>query len=183
MTQVLPGLNVSNFVVPQMKLNLPGSFHYKILISSSDSYLSLRSGFLTYIDLAIDNSRIGRINGGELVRANFIRSSEDGACGQASSLNVCFGNALEYTICCPVIAEGLKVEGVVKPALSTNALSVSIVSLEVYMKGFLLQDSTGVERSAWFESFNWTFDWNSERQVCLEGDKQQGEKIDGEHSE
>jgi hypothetical protein len=46
------------------------------------------------------------------------------------------------------------------------------------MKGFLLQDSTGVERSAWFESFNWTFDWNGERQVCLEGDKQQGEKID-----
>lgn len=110
------------------------------------------------IDLAIDNSRIGRINGSELVRANFIRSSEDGACGQASSLNICFGNALEYTICCPVIAEGLKVEGVVEPALS--------------------KDSTGVERSAWFESFNWTFDWNGERQVCLEGDKQQGEKID-----
>ena len=37
--QVLPGLNVSNFVVPHWKLSLPGSFHYMSRVSPSFSYL------------------------------------------------------------------------------------------------------------------------------------------------
>jgi hypothetical protein len=47
------------------------------------------------------------------------------------------------------------------------------------MKTFLLQDGTGVESSAWFVTlsrFNRTFDWNGEREVCLnEGGEEESE--------
>jgi hypothetical protein len=43
---------------------------------------------------------------------------------------------LEYTANCPVVTEGFEVEGVVKPALHTDAASVSKDPLEAYMEDF-----------------------------------------------
>ena len=148
-----------------MKLNLPGSFHYKILISPCSSCLSSWCGVLTYIYLAIDHSRVSSVDGSELVRADLIGSRKYGACGQAGGLDLCFGETLEWTADCPVVAEGFEVEGVVEPALHADAASVSKEPFEACIKGFLLQDSTGVEGSACFESFDWTFDWSGDRQV------------------
>jgi hypothetical protein len=75
---------------------------------------------LTYIDLSIDHSRIGGIDGGKRVRADVILGRENRSYRQSSGFDISLGDALKYSIGCPVVPKSLQIEGIVEPALSTK---------------------------------------------------------------
>jgi hypothetical protein len=105
-THVFPGLNVSNLVVPHWKLNFPGSFHYKSRVSRSPACLSCRE-FSTYIDLSIDNGRVGNVGSSNRVRTNVHRSGEESSHRLTDGFYLGFGDAFKCPGGCPVIAESL----------------------------------------------------------------------------
>ena len=94
-----PGEAQLAWIIP---LNLSSAPHSILTLLKLQSF--------TYVDRTVDHSRIGGIDRAELVRANVVLSSEDGASRQAGGLNVGFSYTLEYSIGCPIIAEGLQVE-------------------------------------------------------------------------
>lgn len=73
-----------------------------------------------YVNLAIDDRRISNVGGCNRVRADVVQSGEDSSHGLSDGFDIGFGDAFKRTSGCPVVAKGLEVEGIVKPALGAE---------------------------------------------------------------